>query len=337
MSEEYGNKIEDIRHRMGGKLSILAHHYQHDSIVKHADHIGDSLELARKIPDLEAEYIVMCGVFFMAESAAILATKEQKVYIPDREAGCLLAGTSPASSLEKIIEDYTKTGKSITPLAYVNTSVAIKALCGLYGGSVCTSANAKTMLEWARKQGKATLFLPDKNLGQNTADRLGISQENREIIRLRQPYFSREVELYIWPGLCVVHHLFKLNHIDNVRKRFPTAYIIVHPECSPEVVEASDASGSTSQIIKYVEQLPKGSQVFVGTEINMVSRLGEQFKGDKEVFPLAVNACSNMAKITERKLSDLLDNLNDAPWIEIGRDVRQKALLALKRMLDVCS
>ncbi|HMB31581.1 MAG TPA: quinolinate synthase NadA [Desulfohalobiaceae bacterium] len=336
MSGESGTKIEDIRHKMGGKLSILAHHYQHDSIVRHADYIGDSLELARKIPNLEAEYIVLCGVFFMAESAAILAHKGQKVYIPDREAGCLLAGTSPASYLERVIKAYTSSGKSIIPLAYVNTSAAIKALCGLYGGSVCTSANARIMLDWARNQGQAVLFLPDKNLGQNTADQLGLNHKDQEIIHLQEPYFSGEVELYIWPGLCVIHHFFKTHHIAEVRERFPAAYIIVHPECSPEVVQASDASGSTSQIIQYVQELPKDSQVFVGTEINMVSRLKEQFQGDKDVLPLISSACSNMAKITEIKLADLLEYIDEVPPIEIDRDIQEQAWIALERMLSIC-
>lgn len=337
MAEDYAQRIQNIRLQMGDRLCILAHHYQHDSIVRHADHIGDSLELARKIPQLQAQYIVMCGVYFMAESAAILASDNQKVYIPDREAGCLLAKTAPASYLKRVMEHYVSDGKQVVPLAYVNTSAAIKALCGAYGGSVCTSANAKTMLEWARNQGQAVLFLPDKNLGQNTAHQIGISKHQREIIRLQPPYYCQDVALYIWPGLCVIHHFFTRQHIYAVRERFPEAFVIVHPECSPEVVQAADASGSTSQIIDYVQQLPHGSMVFVGTEINMVSRLGTQFLGDKLVKPLASSACSNMAKITEERLATLLEHIEEVSPIEVDAFKKERALLALERMLSACS
>jgi quinolinate synthase len=322
---------------MGKDLCIMAHHYQEDRVVAQADIVGDSLELARQIPGLEARNIIICGVYFMAESAAILARQGQKVFIPDREAGCLLSNMAPAPLVESMLKKLVSGGRRIVPLAYVNTSAAVKEVCGRYGGSVCTSANASTMLRWALDQGDGVLFLPDKNLARNTANKLGLPDSSRDMLKLRDNGFSTSATLYIWPGVCVVHQLFKPQYLERIRAEEPGAKIIVHPECSPELVGMADASGSTSQIIRYVQEAEEGSTIYVGTECNLVERLTDQYQGEKQVLPLHRNWCSNMAKINEDKLAQVLQNLDTAEPIEVSEEVRVEALRALERMLEACS
>jgi quinolinate synthase len=329
--------IEEVRSRLGPDLCILAHHYQHDAVVQHADYTGDSLELARRIPQLGARFIVMCGVYFMAETAAILATKGQFVYIPEEEAGCNLSWMAPAGLVQSKLAELERIQPDITPLAYVNTSAAVKALCGRYGGSVCTSANAVSMMRWAFDRGDGILFLPDRNLGHNAADSSGVAQEARSVLSLRQPPTKRS-EMHIWPGVCVVHHLIKPEYIERVRRDHPQAHVIVHPECTPEVVALADASGSTSSIIRYVADAPEGSTIFVGTEVNMVHRLARQYEGHKDVRVLcARSVCGNMAKITETGLAGLLRNLDRASPVRVDEEAARDSLQALDRMLQACS
>jgi quinolinate synthase len=320
---------------MGRRMAVLAHHYQQDEVVQHADVIGDSLELARKIPELDAEYIVMCGVYFMAESAAILAKEGQKVLSPDREAGCTLSELAPGGLLEMALQGLKQEGRTIVPLAYVNTSASVKALCGRYGGTVCTSANAATMLDWALKQGDGVLFLPDKNLAHNVADELGLPEDRRSTFS--QAGSGQDIRLYIWPGLCDVHLNFQPEQIEAVRKENPSAKVIVHPECPPEVVRLADASGSTSKIIAFVDRADPGSVIFVGTEINLVNRLAARYAGSKTIRPLTSSACLHMAKITEAKLCSLVEDIASAEPVTVDADTRSWALKALERMLEVCS
>lgn len=329
--------IENIRAEMGEDLCILAHHYQNDSIVSHADYTGDSLELARKIPNLKARYIVMCGVYFMAESAAILATNNQHVYIPEREAGCVLSATAPVQLVAQKLEELSTEKNKVIPLAYVNTSAAIKAICAQYEGSVCTSANAKTMLQWAFNQGKRVLFLPDKNLAHNTANSIHIADQDRVLLSLRKRFSPKEARLFIWPGSCAIHQLFKIEHIRKARQNFPKAKIIVHPECTPKVVAQSDASGSTSKIIRYVKEAEEGSTIFIGTELNLVKRLAKEYERVKSIYPLYASCCRNMAKITEGKLANLLKNLDKSEPVTVEKDIKKQAVLALNRMLEACA
>lgn len=328
--------IQQARAGLGSRLCILAHHYQQDEIVRHADYTGDSLELARRIPGLDAEYIIMCGVYFMAESAAILARAGQKVYIPDTDAGCVLANMAPARLVRQKLQELAEQGEQPTPLAYVNTSAAIKAVCAEYQGSVCTSANASRMLDWALGQAQGVLFLPDRNLARNTANELGIPGEERLQLSLRRTPEHR-ARLYIWPGICSVHHKFKPWQLRQVRDRDPEARIIVHPECSEQVVALADASGSTSKIINYVREAPRGSRIYIGTELNLVQRLAREQDQDKGVFPLREVECANMAKVSEAKLSRLLQDLDQVQPVQIRAEEREKALQALQRMLDVCA
>ncbi len=335
-------RIEALRERMGARLAILGHHYQADDVIRHADAAGDSLELARKLPGPPAEHIVFCGVFFMAESAAILAQPGQKVHIPDQTASCVMADTAPDVLVEAVLNRLLSTGRRITPLAYVNSSAAVKAVCGRFGGSVCTSANASTMLRWALDQGDGALFLPDKNLARNTADKLGIPESDRAVLDIRaggahlDPRASASVRLFTWPGVCSVHHRFKLEHVERVRREDPEAKIVVHPECYPEVVRAADGDGSTSYLIKVCEEAPEGASVCVGTELNLVQRLAARHAPTRRVFPLHPSCCANMAKITEERLADALENLDTAEPTVVAKELAEPARIALQRMLDAC-
>lgn len=338
----YSDIIAEQKKKYGKRLAILGHHYQSDEIIKHTDLKGDSLELARQIEKLEAEYIVFCGVHFMAESAAIVRREDQKVYISDPNAGCVMANMAPAWLVDKVLTRLLKeTGKKIIPLAYVNTPAAVKTVCGKHGGTVCTSANADKMLIWAQEQGDAVLFLPDKNLAMNTADNLGIAPEKRMILNIRSEGTQIDVdevmdkELLIWPGLCAIHQRFKMSQIEDFRAKYPGCKVVVHPECPPELVQASDGSGSTSYLIKYVSEAPEGATIVVGTETNLVNRLKDMFPS-KTILPLGISFCSNMAKITEENLAGLLQNLETAPYEDVSDEIREPARLALERMLAVC-
>jgi quinolinate synthase len=332
--------IADIKKAMGQRLCIMAHHYQADAVVRHADILGDSLELARRIDGLDAEHIVFCGVHFMAETAAILAREGQNVHIPDPGASCVMAEMAPADLTERVIEALNREGARIIPLTYVNSSAAVKAVCGRHGGSVCTSANSATMMRWALDQGDGVLFLPDANLGRNTARTLGIAPERVERLDIRGqgrfiPAADPAREVYLWPGLCAVHAKFHTDRIDAIRKDEPDALVLVHPECHPDVVAMADGAGSTSYLIKAVAEAPAGSVIYVGTEWNLVERLAKRH-ADRTVRPLRTALCSNMAKITEDNLSRTLSNLDTAEPVRVDDDIARPARLALERMLEAC-
>jgi quinolinate synthase len=338
-------RIEAARARYGKRLAILGHHYQSDAIIRHVDFQGDSLELARKIDGLSADHVVFCGVFFMAESAVALARTGQKIHIPDASATCPMADMAPAQRLEDVLNELRSQGRLVIPLAYVNSSAEVKAICGLYGGSVCTSANAKVMLDWALQQGDAVLFLPDKHLGNNTANQLHIDASERLLVDIRtdrppvDPKKAPYARLLLWPGSCAIHHTLKKRHVEDIRKTMPGVRVVVHPECPPAVVRAADSAGSTSHIIKYCAEAKAGAKIAVGTEENLVLRLAARHKAEgKTIVPLKPHTrCSNMAKITEERLADLLDSLETATPLSLPADVSEHAQVALTRMLDICS
>ncbi len=333
--------VSAIKARLGRRLCILAHHYQADEVVRHADILGDSLELARHIDGLDAEHIVFCGVHFMAETAAILARPEQKVHIPDPGASCVMAEMVPALLAEEVLSRLNRGGARIIPLTYVNSSAAVKAVCGRNGGSVCTSANAPTMLRWALSQGDGVLFLPDANLGRNTARAIGIEEERILRLDIRGqgrfvPAADPSRQLYLWPGLCAVHAKFTPGHVASIRENEPKALIYVHPECSPEVVEMADGAGSTTYLIKAVAEAERGRTVYVGTEWSLVNRLAAKHV-DKTIRPLRKALCSNMAKVTETNLSGMLQDLDRALPVRVEEHIARPARLALERMLAACS
>lgn len=351
MTRNSSDIIEKAKNDLGSNLAILAHHYQQDEIVRHADFTGDSLELSRKIADLDAEHIVFCGVSFMAETAAILARPGQKVYLPAPEAGCPMSEMAQAGLLAQVLARLNASGRKIVPLAYVNTQAAVKAVCGRFNGSVCTSANAETMLKWALDQGDGVLFAPDKNLAMNTADQLGMPESDRLQLEIAVEQSQKtlaesgeqgldavgDARLIIWPGYCSVHDCLDVGHVEQARRESPEAKVIVHPECRPEVVRASDAAGSTSSIIKYCQNAPKGSTIVVGTEIHLVARLRERYKGVKDVRPLMESSCADMAATDEALLASVLTNLEHAEPTTVPEETAAPARIALERMLKACA
>ena len=339
-------RIHAVRDALGKDLAILAHHYQSDDVIAHADVTGDSLELARQISDMPAKHIVFCGVHFMAETAAALAAPGQQVHLPDATAGCVMANMVPGGLLETVLQKLEAGGRKILPLAYVNTSAAVKAVVGARGGAVCTSANASRMLSWALQQAGpdgAVAFLPDHNLGNNAANTLKIEPNARHMLNVRQNGLELDLDaaakaqLLLWPGSCVIHYRFTVRQIEDIRAKDPAARIIVHPECSPEVVDAADASGSTSTIIKYVEGAPPAARIYIGTEINLVARLTRKYAGSKTILPLATSACSNMAKTTEENLAALLEHLRDGTAGDVTVDpaLVEPVRASILRMLEV--
>ncbi|MCJ2163770.1 quinolinate synthase NadA [Pseudodesulfovibrio sp. S3] len=345
--ENAKDTISRIRAAMGDSLSILGHHYQSDDVIAYTDIRGDSLELARKINALKAEHIVFCGVFFMAESAAILRRPDQKIHIPEVSATCPMADMAEAGRVRETLDILQKSGRKIIPLTYVNSSAAVKGVVGEYDGSVCTSANARIMLEWALKQGDAVLFLPDQHLGNNTANTLGIPKEKRFILpkdvidgqpRLSvDPTAAENKQLILWPGYCPIHDEFTLESVRTIRRNEPEAKIVVHPECDPAIVDAADGNGSTTYLIKYANQAPEGSTIYIGTETNLVKRLASLYQGQKIIKPLHTALCEDMGKITVEKLACTLETLESATPVTVQNDIREPAKLALERMLAACS
>lgn len=339
--------IEAIRRRFGSALTIVGHHYQEENVIRHTDMRGDSLELARKCAELDSRWIMFCGVYFMAESAALLARPGTQVHLPEPSAECSMALMSPAQRLEAVLKRLSAGGRKVVPLAYVNSTLAVKGVVGRYGGSVCTSANARLMLEWAQKQGDAVLFLPDKNLGWNTADVLGIAELDRLVLDIRKDgehidlAMANKASLLLWPGFCSIHTRFSTRQIERLRGELPDAKIVVHPECTPQVVGAADAAGSTSFIIRYAAEMPAGGTLIIGTEINLVERLAREHAGRLTILPLVESACTHMAQTTEERLAAALaaivvaeNNNEDSPFmVHIDERVKEPARLALERML----
>ncbi len=337
-------KILSYKEKYGKKLAIVAHHYQKDEIVKYADITGDSLELARKVKDLEAKYIVFCGVYFMAESAAVVAREEQKIFTPTLDADCTMSNMAPSYLVEQVMQKLIKlSDKKIIPLTYVNSSAGVKAICANYGGTVCTSANAKVMLDWAKKQGDIVLFLPDKNLGQNTANTLGIAKDKQHILNIAANgnYLDTEKildsEILLWPGSCCIHHKFQKKHILSMRKKYPNCLVYVHPESQPEVVDLADGAGSTSYLIQMAANAPKNSTVIIGTETSLVSRLEKKYKTEKNILPLLTSYCKSMGKTNETNLLSVLENLETLPAITVDENITKPANKALEIMLEICS
>ncbi len=341
--EETIEEIKELKSQLGQKLLILTHHYQRKEIVELGHFRGDSFELSRRAAEKnEASFIVFCGVHFMAESAAILSEPGQVVQIPDPGAGCPMADMADADVVEEAWKELTSLfgDKSIMPVVYMNSDASLKAFCGRNGGTVCTSSNAERAFRWGLTQGKKIFFFPDRHLGLNTAYRLRIRPD--EIVVWESNRQSGGVELarlkgarvILWDGYCVVHTRFRPEHVVEMRERFPGAKIVVHPECTREVVELADAVGSTGFIVNYVENAPPGSTIIIGTEINLVDRLAHE-NPDKNIFDLYYSLCPNMFKITPEKLRDCLREIGGRNVISVPEHVKKDALVALNRMLEL--
>ncbi|MET9362819.1 quinolinate synthase NadA [Streptomyces sp. NPDC006632] len=339
--------------RLGDKVFILGHHYQRDEVIEFADVTGDSFKLAKDAAARpEAEYIVFCGVHFMAESADILTGDDQKVVLPDLAAGCSMADMATAEQVAECWDVLTEAGiaEQVVPVSYMNSSADIKAFTGRHGGTICTSSNAERALNWAFEQkepGSAkVLFLPDQHLGRNTAVRdLGMSLDDCVLYNPHKPNGGltveelRDAKMILWRGHCSVHGRFSLDSVDDVRARIPGVNVLVHPECKHEVVAAADYVGSTEYIIKALEAAPRGSKWAIGTELNLVRRLANRFAAeDKEIVFLdkTVCFCSTMNRIDLPHLVWTLESLADGKLInqiKVDRETEHFAKLALDRML----
>ncbi|GAA0645333.1 quinolinate synthase NadA [Streptomyces samsunensis] len=337
------------KEKLGDKVFVLGHHYQRDEVIEFADVTGDSFKLARDAaarPD--AEYIVFCGVHFMAESADILTGDAQQVVLPDLAAGCSMADMATAEQVAECWEVLTEAGVAdvTVPVSYMNSSADIKAFTGKHGGTICTSSNAQRALEWAFQQGRKVLFLPDQHLGRNTAVRdLGMSLEDCVVYNPHKPNGGltpeqlRAATMILWRGHCSVHGRFSLDSVNDVRERIPDVKVLVHPECKHEVVAAADYVGSTEYIIKALEAAPAGSKWAVGTELNLVRRLANRFadQGKEIVFlDKTVCFCSTMNRIDLPHLVWALESLVDGKVvnrIQVDEETEHFARLALERML----
>ena len=339
--------VTALKKQLGARVRIMGHHYQSDAVVAHCDITGDSLELARRVPDVDAEHIVFCGVFFMGESAALLAKPGQAVHLPAPDADCMMSLMTPAGLARRVLEQLTATGRRVVPLAYVNTTLALKAVVGEYGGAVCTSANAETMLRCALDQGDGVLFLPDKHLGRNTAGKLGLTPDEQHILRLnghglidaeRQPL---DRPLLLWPGCCAIHARLRPEQAEAARATYPGCRLVAHPECRPELIERCDAAGSTSFLIREAARLAgeaPGSTLVIGTENNLVDRLADRHKGRCRILPLGRAYCPDMAKVTEAKLLATLSAIahGTAEPLAVEAALCGPARRSLTRMLEVC-
>jgi len=342
---EIAHRIKEARRKLGSRLVILGHHYQRDDVICHADITGDSFRLSKLAAERkEAEYIVFCGVHFMAESADILAAPHQKVILSDLAAGCSMADMAAIDQVETAWEQLTEIGiDSMMPITYMNSAASIKAFCGRNGGAVCTSSNAVPLFKWAMGEREKLFFFPDEHLGRNTGVKFGIPLDKMAVWDPRlelggnTPQELLDAKLILWKGFCSVHGRFLPRHVDDRRKEYPGINILVHPECRYEVVAKSDLNGSTEYIIKTIREAPRGSKWAVGTELNLVNRLSNTYT-DKFVTLLAPDLCmcATMFRIAPENLLWSLENLVDGNVVNqiiVDDETAHYARVALDRML----
>lgn len=335
------------RQALGSRALILGHHYQRDEVIEFADITGDSFKLAQAAASQsEAEFIIFCGVHFMAESADILTGNHQRVILPDLAAGCSMADMATASQVDQCWSDLASLGltEQTIPVTYMNSSAAIKSFTGKNGGTICTSSNAEKSMKWALEKGTKILFLPDQHLGRNTAvASLGLTEADCVVWNPWKPMGGltedeiRAATVILWRGHCSVHGRFTKSSIDDYRSKVPDIKIIVHPECQHEVVQAADVVGSTEKIIQVVSASPAGSKWAVGTELNLVGRLAAA-NPDKEVFFLdrTVCYCSTMNRIDLPHLVWAMESLvagHIVNVIKVDDETTRYAKLALEQML----
>jgi quinolinate synthase len=346
-------RIAAARETLGSEVVILGHHYQRDEVIRFADQTGDSYRLSKVASQADARTIVFCGVHFMAESADVLSRPEQRVILPDLNAGCSMADMAEISQVEDCWEQLIAAGvtdddgSGITPVTYMNSAAAIKAFCGRRNGVVCTSSNAAGAFRWAFAKTPKILFLPDQHLGRNTASAMGIPLSGMVVW---DPYMMmggttperlRSAKIILWKGHCSVHQRFLPEHVDTVRAKHPGIRVIVHPECRWEVCQKADAIGSTDRLIKLVREAPAGTMFAVGTEIHLVNRLAKEAARDgKQVITLddAGCLCTTMFRISPQHLCWALENLVDehvVNRISVPAETKYWARAALDRMLEI--
>ncbi len=340
-------ELTAIKKRLGTKVVVLGHHYQQDDVIAFADITGDSLELARKAAEIkDAEYILFCGVHFMAETADMLTTENQKVILPDLRAGCSMADMANRREIDvawKYLTDSTK--DKIVPITYINCTAALKSFVGENNGSICTSSNAEKVITWGLSQGEKLLFFPDQHLGRNTCFKLGIKLEDMVVYDPRQRHGGLTVEqiqkakVILWYGFCSVHQGFNADQIKTWREKDPERILIVHPECSFEVVQGADLAGSTSFIVNQIKAASAGTKFAVGTEINLVNRLAAQYP-HLDITSLSPYQClcTTMYRIRPRWLLEsyrAIERGEPINVIKVDEMTKKFALKALDQMLKI--
>lgn len=358
-AEELNDRIAAVRQSLGDKLLILGHHYQQDEVIAHADLRGDSYQLSQMAASSDAcETIVFCGVHFMAETADLLSNRPEKlaerngrrvnVSLPDMAAGCSMADMAAIAQVEAAWEDMGEVidTEQVIPVTYINSAASLKAFCGRHGGIVCTSSNAKAVLEWAFERGQRVFFFPDQHLGRNTALGMDITESQMPVW---DPYALElggntesaieNSRVILWKGHCSVHQMFRPEHVEGFRKQYPGIQILVHPECPREVNDLADISGSTGRIIEAVKQAEPGTRWAIGTELHLVNRLKAEHP-EQEIHFLSpvLCMCATMYRIDLPHLCWTLENLRDGSVVNeiaVDEETTRWALIALERMLAV--
>jgi quinolinate synthase len=349
--DEMDTRIAAAKATLGKRLVILGHHYQRDEVIKFADYTGDSYKLAHQISrHPEAEFIVFCGVHFMAESADVLSAPHQRVILPDLAAGCSMADMADPEQLEMCWRELESLGVaksgSVVPVTYINSAASIKAFCGERGGVVCTSSNAAATLKWAWARGEKILFLPDQHLGRNTAYKMGVPLDQMVVWDFNEPWGGVDraalegARIILWKGHCSVHTRFTVRQIETLRAQHPGIRVIVHPEVPWDVVQAADDSGSTEYIIRQVKNSPPGSIWGVGTEIHLVNRLASEVQPDRTVYSLDQFGClcSTMFRVSPNHLLWILEGLVAGEVhnrIVVPDEQKHWTKVALDRMLSI--
>lgn len=346
--EELFGRIREAKEALGGRLCILGHHYQREEVIQFADLRGDSFGLSQSAAALEEpDYIVFCGVHFMAEAADVLSPPDRRVVLPDLRAGCPMANMA---TLDEVLPAWEELASAVgpgavCPITYMNSDAELKAFVGRHGGAVCTSSNAAGIFRWAFGERPKVLFFPDEHLGRNTAYAVGVPLEEMVVWDPEEPMGGlsaeelRRARVILWKGYCHVHTHFTPEMVREVRSRRPDMKVIVHPECTFEVVQLSDATGSTGGIIKKVQSSPPGSQWAVGTEVHLVNRLSAEHP-DKTIIPLDRSLCGTMFLINPQNLCWVLEELVRSQVVNeiaVPREVRRWAKVALDRMLAIPS
>ena len=347
---QLANRIAEARTKLGDRCVVLGHHYQREDIIQFTDYRGDSFNLARWAADRgDAEFIVFCGVHFMAEAADILSQPHQKVVLPNMSAGCSMADMAEPDDVYACWDELQEAGiTGVIPITYMNSAASLKAFCGHNGGIVCTSSNAPKVYDWAFERGSKLLFFPDQHLGRNTGIKRGIGLEEMSVWDYNLPYGSlggntleqlERSKVILWKGHCSVHRRFSVAQIEKAREQYPDVTVVVHPECLMEVVQAADMDGSTEFITKTITNAEPGSVWAIGTEINLVSRLARE-NPDKNIFCLdpVVCPCATMYRIHPAYLAWTLDELaagRVVNQVQLDEETTRDAKIALERMLTV--
>lgn len=343
--DEVLKEMDALKAELADRVVVLGHHYQQDDVIRYADITGDSLALAKEAAKLDKPYIVFCGVHFMAETADIL-TQNKTVILPDLRAGCSMADMAVRRDIDKAW-DWMKscTSETIVPITYINCAASLKAFVGDNGGAICTSSNAEKVIRWALERGEKLLFFPDQHLGRNTCFKLGISLDEMVVFNpnMRNGGLTAEqiakAKVILWYGYCSVHQGFTAKQVTELKTREPDRHVIVHPECSFDVVQAADDAGSTAYIIEQIEKAAAGTKFAVGTEINLVNRLQAKHP-DKSIISLSPYQClcTTMYRVRPRWLLASFRAIKENKpinIIKVSDDVRRASLVALERMLSI--